>query len=466
MVVNTGCLRRRILIAAIGLCAVVLVPGIATAHRVDQSRFTAPIPTDVFVLAAGIVVGGTAVVSAILVGDRAPRERTRSVEFTLVPGVRGVVRGLAIVVFGLLIVDGLAGRQVASENLATLVVWPLWFEGLVMVAALVGSPWRLLSPWRSIYDAVSRIEGDRIALAGNYPRFLGVWPATVGFVLLIGVLENLTVVPRSPRSTAVLLVVYTLVMVVGGFAFGREWFANADPIEVVLDLFQRVSPLRWTRHAGGGYGVVIRRPGAGCLEPVSGLGAVVLVVMTVYTVSFDGFTNTPEYQSLLFTTADSLGLVPGVAGILLYIVGGVLFIAGFAAVIGAVASIGRAPDRREVLTSVAPTVIPIAIGYEFAHYTTYVVENAAAVGHVLLGWVMVSPPTFAPLSWLSVRAYWGFVVITIVLGHVVAVVAAHIVTRRVTGPTRAALRAHLPLVLLMVAYTMVSLWIVSRPFVS
>jgi hypothetical protein len=57
-------------------------------------------------------------------------------------------------------------------------------------------------------------------------------------------------------------------------------------------------------------------------------------------------------------------------------------------------------------------------------------------------------------------------VVLIVGGHVVAVVAAHrVAVRRYQRPW-AVRRGHLPLVLVMIGYTILSLWIISRPLVT
>jgi hypothetical protein len=71
-----------------------------------------------------------------------------------------------------------------------------------------------------------------------------------------------------------------------------------------------------------------------------------------------------------------------------------------------------------------------------------------------------------PAAWLSLPVYWGLQVVLVVLGHVVAVVAAHAVLVRYARPGTAVDRGHLPLTVLMVAYTLVSLWTVSRPVVG
>ncbi|WP_254547272.1 hypothetical protein [Halomarina pelagica] len=110
---------------------------------------------------------------------------------------------------------------------------------------------------------------------------------------------------------------------------------------------------------------------------------------------------------------------------------------------------------------VAPTILPIAAAYEFAHNYPYVIENTGKTVTVIAGWfntiIVVDP-----LSWLSLAVFWGTQVLLIIAGHVIAVVAAHNVIAERTSQ-RSVLVPHLPLTVLMISYTMLSLWIISRP---
>ena len=94
------------------------------------------------------------------------------------------------------------------------------------------------------------------------------------------------------------------------------------------------------------------------------------------------------------------------------------------------------------------------------------IENAWRLAAI--GWsIAVAPVEPAePLAWLSLGAFWGSQVLLIVAGHVIAVVAAHHVALDRYGTLGRARRAHLPLVILMVGYTVLSLWIISCPVVA
>lgn len=482
--------------------------GRVAAHEVGASRFDAPIPLPLLFLGAGATVAVTAAWLAMgsesgpragwVVGaggpeadrgglDRVAAEDAESRTSAGEPGPATTggrrlatlpadatrrLRVAARLGFGVLVaavvVRGLVGRQVAAENFATVFVWPLALKGIALVSLAVGSPWRALSPWRGLHGLFEWVEGRRIAPL-DYPAWAGTWPAVVGFVAVVGVVENLTVIPSSPRLTAGLVATYAVLMVVGGLAFGPTWFERADFLEVLFRQFGRVAPLR-VRTSDGAAAVALRPPWAGCTYPVRTTAGVALVVAMVYTVSFDGFTSTPEYQRLLFGVRDALGTGPPTS-VGIYLVGLAGFVGSFVAAtaLGTRAASGHGEGTPDSVAggarAFAPTVVPIAAGYELAHNFPYVVRTLGRAVELGLGAAGVDARV-ALLGWLSVPAFWGAQVLLVVAGHVVAVVAAHLVAVRLFGSPAGARRGHAPLVAVMVGYTVLSLWIVSRPVVA
>ena len=67
---------------------------------------------------------------------------------------------------------------------------------------------------------------------------------------------------------------------------------------------------------------------------------------------------------------------------------------------------------------------------------------------------------------VSAKFVWYLSIATIVAGHLIAVYLAHITALRVFTTARAALFSQIPMMALMVAYTMISLWILSQPVVE
>lgn len=460
------------------LIALGLIPGVVSGHDVAASRFDAPIPLTLLYAGAGGTVAVTALWLAVRDRSEASTGRTvATIDSRTVRWIRATAGATFFLGVVAAIVLGIAGRQVPAENVATVFTWPVWFRGVGLLAILLGSPWNALSPWRTLYRGLCELEGGRVAILGGYPSRLGTWPALVGFLLLLGVVENLTVVPRSPRLTAVVVSAYGFAMVGGAVLFGPTWFERADPLGVFYRLFGRLSGVATRRSGGGGIEVTVRPPWRGCRTPVAGHALVVFVVAAVYTLSFDGFTNTRWYQTLLFGVRDALATGP-LTSVLLYGTGLLVFAGTFYAttflgdVLGTTrqsesaftADGGRHSNWRGAALAFAPTVLPIAAAYDVAHNYPYVVRSTTRLLALVTDPVRVG--SIDPLGWLSLPAFWGSQVVLIVAGHVIAVVAAHhVAVGRYHSPSSAR-RGHLPLVVLMVSYTMLSLWIISQPVVS
>lgn len=424
---------------------VVFVQQVA-AHDPPDSRFQSPIPLELLFLGAVAAVGATAVVLAL--GDASSRNRRLpSSKIPLLVG-RMVATASRIAFAGTVTWVVFVGLFGDSTVITTPFVWVLWLKGIGLVAALLGNPWRRLSPWRAVYDL-----GEPTPRR-DYPKWLGRWPAVAGFLLVAGIAENLTGLPADPQETALLVVGYALVMLVGATIFGREWFENADFFEVLYSLFGRVAPVTIDRTSGA-YRVQLRPPWAGCTRPVADLATVTFVVATVYIVSFDGFMGTIKYDYLLgsvYALADSGSLTEP----LTYVLGFLVFIAGYGLVVGLSERLGGSRFQGGLL-ALAPTLLPIAVGYEIAHTYPLLVREIVTVTAAVPG---ICP--FEPLAWLSVPAFWGSQVLLIIVGHVVAVVAVNRVTaRRYQLPAR----GHIPFTALMAGYTVLSLWVISLPVV-
>ena len=67
---------------------------------------------------------------------------------------------------------------------------------------------------------------------------------------------------------------------------------------------------------------------------------------------------------------------------------------------------------------------------------------------------------------INAKFAWFTAVIAIVAGHTVAVYVAHVIALRVLRERGKALMSQLPMLALMVSYTMISLWIVAQPIIE
>jgi hypothetical protein len=118
------------------------------------------------------------------------------------------------------------------------------------------------------------------------------------------------------------------------------------------------------------------------------------------------------------------------------------------------------------------TLLPIAAGYLIAHnFTHFVVQsqNLIALLSDPFGrqWDLFGTAKFAPrIDLISAQTTWFVAVAAIILGHVVSLVWAHKMALSCgLAPQRTA-RGTLPMLLLMLAYTALSLWVIAQPTVN
>ena len=118
------------------------------------------------------------------------------------------------------------------------------------------------------------------------------------------------------------------------------------------------------------------------------------------------------------------------------------------------------------------SLIPIALAYHLAHYLSFL----AIVGQYMIplasdpfgfGWDLFGTSLyFVDISVVNARFIWYTSVIAIVTGHIFAVWLAHVTALRIFTDKRTALLSQIPMLILMVAYTMLSLWILAQPVVE
>jgi hypothetical protein len=115
------------------------------------------------------------------------------------------------------------------------------------------------------------------------------------------------------------------------------------------------------------------------------------------------------------------------------------------------------------------SLIPIAIGYHIAHYSTYLLTQGQLVIRLAsdpfgFGWNLFGTARYRPnYEIVGARFAWYVGVLAIVAGHIFAVYVAHKIAFREIPDREKALGSQVPMLLLMIGYTMISLWIVAQP---
>jgi hypothetical protein len=486
---------RRLAAAAAFGAAIAASPATAAAHAIGGT-FQLPVPLWLYLAAAAIAVGASFIITSIVSQDvEGGPYRSRALSGPLASAAR-----IALRVIGVAWWYGAIGVAVLIGDISPLPAVLLWvgiWVGLPIAAALLGNPWPSLSPFRTTFAGIEwvarRLRAQRIDLGLRYPAALARWPAVV--LLAAGIWAEL-ILPGAESAATVggLLAAYTLLTLAGMVAFGQvAWLRHAELFEVELGWFGRIGPI--------GRRAVSAQLCDGCGEQCSfercidcpecsvaaddserrpelrpwivGLGDVVragwsdaaFIVLALAGVTYDGLRETSFGAALIGWLLPPITGAFGVtlsAFLLVDTVAFALVVAAFLLAFASMLSLTRMIAGIE-LTNIgryAATLLPIAAGYLIAHYLTLVIQGIVWVPSLIADPLMSLAPE---LDWIPVSLVWYVSVAAIVGGHIAGIVLAHRLALR-DSPGRATL-AGLPVVALMIGYTVLSLWIIAQPIV-
>jgi len=426
------------------LASLALLPAEAAAHAFG-TRYDLPLPLHLWLVAAGLAVALSFVVFAVALRRGAGYRRHFLLRIPLL--LVGALRAVSLFVLVLVIAAGLFGTHDPFRNLAPAFVWIAWWIGFTYLCAVFGDLWALLNPWKVLYPK-GLLE---------LPPAIGVWPA-VALLLAFAWIEIVWEGNAVPANLAWLAIGYSVLTWAGMFVFGREaWLKSGEVFTVYFGFIARLAPIEWRASNE----LHLRVPGAGLLDPrpLSTSEAFFVIVM-LSIVTFDGLRETP-----LWAVSDAHWTAAATAGLLAMPCVFALIIFGMCALMG-----NASPG--ELLRLFVPTLLPIALAYHVAHYLSYLLVAGQVViplasdplGH---GWDLFGSTHFQISAGIvGARFAWYTSVIVIVLGHVLAMYAAHRLALARFSERRTARRSQYPLAALMVAYTMLSLWILAQPIVE
>jgi hypothetical protein len=343
-----------------------------------------------------------------------------------------------------------------NQNALLGVFYVLMWVGLAALSLAVGPVWRAISPVRTVYRLTPL---SRRPAPTTYPPRLGYWPAAFGLFAFVW-LELASPDPGSLAAVKIWLLLYLAVTFAGTLVFGVRWCARADPFEVYSVVASRLSPMR--RNPDGR--IAIGNPFDHLPSMPVRPGTVAVLAVLLGSTAFDSFSAMPQWRNFVDAHADSMPF-----GAVAICTAGLLC---FAAVVGttfwlaarAVGGVDRT-TRRELPGLMAHSLIPIVIGYVFAHYLTYLVErgqqtviqladplgrgwNPLGLGDAQVAYVLsMHPAVLATLKVCFVLA-----------GHVAGVVAAHDRALRLL-PKGHQVTGQLAMMLVMVGYTFTGLYL-------
>ncbi len=426
-------------------------PTVVAAHTLNPT-YTSRLPLAVYLAGAATTVALSFIF--VLVRDvRADRPAATS-EGRLPPApVRIALRTIGLVGWAWIIGQGIAGGA-SSAEVTTLFLWVYGWVGLAIVCAVIGPVWHFLDPFSTLFDlgawALRRIGMSPWEIA-EYPAVFGRWPAVIGFAFVIWL--ELVLTP-GPSGLFVILVGYTALTLAMMAQFGRDaWRSNAEIFTVWFRLLGRLAPFALADETGR----VRRRSFAGgLLEPGWRISDVVMIGLGIGSILFDGLSQTQIWFELFG--------FPQLATETLLLVG----------FLGIICTAALAVTRVVGVAATGASLLPIAVGYLVAHYLTYFLIDGQRLLIALSdpfqrGWDLFGTAFFEPSgAWLPPGLVWTVQLAAVVGGHMLGAWAGHVVAsleapRGLVG--RALTVRQVPLAIVMVALTTLTLWSLGQAIV-
>ena len=462
-------------------------------------RYDLPLPMNLYLAAAALVVLLSFILATYIIRDGKVFKHYHltlldlSSQPALTTTLIFLLRLFGVLLFLFVLACGFFGDQDTFNNFSPTFVWVIWWVGLAFFSALIGNVWSLINPWLSLallskwlYSTFSEKElhdqQNRLNKTRPYPKWLSAWPSVIS-LLIFSWLELIWPGSEKPMNIAILIVLYSAYIWVGMYCFGiYNWLHHAEIFNRIFTLFGRFAPFSFSSGK-----VQLRLPGTGLTnDHAERFSSSLFIILLLSIVSFDGLLETPLWQSVLDAIAQSeflrptlldlqnrgvdlITLIKSVALMLAPLL--LMFVYLLFCKLSSMAS-GSYMPIEEVAGQYIYSLVPIALAYHISHYLSYLLIAGQQIIPLIsdpfgFGWNLFNTTHHhLDISVVNAKMVWYSAVFSIVLGHIIAVTLAHVRALQIYHNRVQVFKSQLPLVVLMIAYTLLSLWILSQPIVE
>lgn len=457
-----------IFLGAIVLC----IPELASAHAFGQI-YNLPVPFWLYTYgAAAALLASFLALGFLFKESDGASYRFRDItdssvsRFFRYPYILEFCRHAGIFFFALTLISGIIGQNSFAFNWNMTFFWIIFWLGMTYLVALFGDVWQSVNPWQSIYNWFANLPPKtEHAPIVHYPERLGVLPALLFF---FGFIWLELVGHTTPLTLSLILTVYSLVTFAGMRIFGAQaWLARGEFFSVYFGFVARLAPLGKKEGKA-----ILRLPFLGLLDqPATHVTELVFILFMIASTSFDGLQETLFMLKAYLPVQDIVSYdVFRTTGLLVVLVAcSILY---FAFIWLAKVLSQSEQSVKKFALGFAATLIPIGLAYSVAHYYTMLVVQGQDLFRLVsdpfgYGWDLFGTVGYKiNIDIVKAGFVWHSQVAIILVGHIASVYLAHIVGLRMFGVGKRAFWSQFPMLILMVAYTVIGLWILSQPIVS
>lgn len=444
------------------------------AHAFGQT-YNLPVPLWLFLFGGAATVVVSFVLASLFIDTKHANVHHskilwRSMSSKVASGLRA---WSATAIYLIVIVGGLIGSQDLMSNVNPTLFWVLLLIALAHASILFGNIWQFINPFSKILDVTEFLVGKKNIARFQYPRWLRYAPALAVYIWFVWIELLSYGWGVVPLNLSVILLIYGVVTVIGATLYGRKaWFQYGDFFSLYFGLFSSMSPFEHTTHE-----THLRQPVVGLSSKINLSPAFLFFVLFMLSsTAFDGLRETLAYVSMsnFLTSLPILSAIDShVFDTSMLLISPFVFFAAYWMCIAAMKYLVRSEYSITYLAKrFILTLVPIAVVYNVAHYFTVVLIQGQLLVKLVadpfgLGWNLFDTATYhVNAGIIDAATVWYLQVALIIAGHIAAIYLAHLVAIKTFAAKRQVLLSQYPMLILMVLYTMTSLWIISQSIIT
>ncbi len=437
-----------------------------------------------------------------------------------------LLQGASIVAMLLVIGAGFWGTQRAGMNIGPIITWTWWWALLIFMVLGFGTAFCSICPWEGLSSLITSLSfsSRKKALGSDraWPKWMrNIFPALLLFILLTWIELGLDIT-QSPMITAVLATMFVSMVILAALFYDRRGFcryaclvgritgiyALFAPVEVrsistdackscttkdcikgndesvgcPTNLFPSklqentyctmcTECIRSCPHDN--MTINIRPPATDLMSKFKFRADEAILAITLLALtSFHGITMTPMWDTTNNWLRAEFGLtsIPLFTFLMLVAVIVPIGIFMLSARMARTLSGSTENSTKQIFIAYAYAVLPVALFYHLAHNSMHFFMEAQHIIPVLSdpfgwGWNIFSTAskTYDPL--LPMTVVWWMQLVFIVIGHIYGVVIADRIAKRLYAEHKQALRSLIPMLVVMIVYSIYSVWLISQPMI-
>lgn len=452
-------MRKKIGILIFLVLFVFILPSVSNAHGIGQ-LYALPIPLSYYLLAAASAVAISFFLAAIFIRSYS-NTKTATVRkpIELPRQVIVLLKAISVGLLTLCIFSGVFGNQDPTRNFTPVFFWVYFLIGMTILSIFVGNIWDVLNPWKTLSSLISEPSSKVVK------RDIS---SSVGLILILSLywLELISGVSFVPRLLGIIIAVYTVVNLIASEMF-RNWYEEGELFSLLFSFIGSFAP--WRIHETKASPPIKFEFEEKYLRPV-GFSKLYLAAILLAGTSFDSFKETALWSNI----TSGLGLIfPSMTlDTLALFISPLPFLIFYYLVIWIASIVTKNYGKvQELSLTFVWSLVPIAFGYSLAHSFSLTVVTLPRMYRLLsdpfgFGWNLFGTAGFRETAVvLGARNIWLIEICFVVAAHIAGVWVAHRIAAKYFKSEGLVLKSQIPLMILMIGFTIVTLWLLSQPLV-